>query len=72
MHKILAPMLLIAGSIAAFPGCSNKAVYEAVQQSNKHECEKNQESVRERCMEQLGESYEDYERSRQEILDSKP
>lgn len=72
MYKILTATLLMTGFIAAFSGCSNQSIYEAVQQSNKQECEKNQESARERCIERLGESYEDYERSRQEILDGEP
>ncbi len=69
MYKILAPALLLATFMTAFIGCSNRSIYEAVQTGNMHECQFSQESVRERCMERVSESYEDYEKSRQEILE---
>lgn len=69
MYKILAPALLIATSLTALIGCSNKSIYEAVQTGNIHECQFGQESQRERCLERVSESYEDYEKSRQEVLE---
>ena len=69
MQKRSFTILLLAGCMAVSMGCSNKSIYEAVQHSNEQECQKQQKSVRERCMEEVDESYEDYEGSRQEILE---
>lgn len=49
-------------------GCTNQEVYEAVQQNRQHECQKLPEPAAEKCMEQHSESYEDYEREREELL----
>lgn len=69
---MITPALLLAALVAVSTGCSNKSVYEAIQDSNAQECQKNQPSARERCMERVGEPYEDYEKSRQELLENEP
>ncbi len=60
--------LLIAASVGMLAACSNKQVYEAVQQANIQECQKNHKSARERCIEQVSQPYEDYQRSRQAAM----
>ena len=49
-------------------GCSNKQIYEGIQQNRQYECEKLVAPQREECLRQHSESYEDYQRSREELL----
>ena len=60
----------IAALAVCTTACSNQQIYEAVQQSNQFECQKNPKTARERCMEQVSEPYEDYERDRNALLES--
>ena len=50
-------------------GCSNKSMYQAAQENRKQSCIKEPTpDLQQRCLEQLEESYEDYEKKRQEAL----
>lgn len=48
--------------------CSNKAVYQDLQRNKRNECMQVPQSEYERCMRNMEQSYEDYERQRQEAL----
>ena len=46
-------------------GCSNQQVYNAIQDSQKVECQKYPDTRYEECMQQLATPYEEYEAERQ-------
>lgn len=58
-------MLLVALSVA---GCSYRAAYENIQINRRNECLKLPQSRYEECMEGVNQSYDEYERERQEYL----
>jgi hypothetical protein len=49
-------------------GCSNKQMYESIQENQRLDCYKLPQPQYETCMEELGESYEDYQRAREEAI----
>lgn len=51
--------------------CSNRAVYENMHIHQRNECLKVQPSVYEECMEGQNKSYEEYQREREEALESR-
>lgn len=66
MRKILIASAM--ATLVATPACSNRQVYDAVQQNQQLECQKLQGSQYEECMEQLSEPYDSYKSSRDELL----
>lgn len=48
--------------------CSNKAVYQDLQRNKRNECMQAPQSEYDRCMRDMEQSYEDYERQRQKAL----
>lgn len=48
--------------------CSNKAVYEDLQRNKRNECLQVPPAEYDRCMRTMEQSYEEYERQRQEAL----
>ncbi len=60
----------IALLISLFCGCNNQVTYEAVQQKQRNECGKLPQGQYEDCVREVGISYEDYERERQESMKS--
>ena len=72
MNNVPGQFLLVIVTVALLAACSNQAIYESVQHANMQECQENPPSARERCMEQVSEPYEDYARSRKEVLEDKP
>lgn len=48
--------------------CTNKQVYNSVQNGNKFECEKLQTVQRDECLKRIGPSYEQYEDERKRLL----
>lgn len=50
-------------------GCSNKQMYEAAQNNRKSECRKLPDQQQEDCMKAHSESYEEYSRKREEVLE---
>lgn len=53
---------------AMLPACSNKDVYQAIQNNQEMECQKLPATAREECLRDLSGPYEDYERDRQSVL----
>ncbi|WP_252180100.1 hypothetical protein [Endozoicomonas sp. 4G] len=51
--------------------CSNQMVYETVQHDQKLECVKLPPSQQQECFDAHDESFEEYSREREEILDQK-
>lgn len=49
--------------------CSNKAVYDSVQNDQRWQCEKEPLSAQQECRERVAKSYDQYERERQELLE---
>lgn len=64
--------LLICGLIAMSTllcACSNRQIYDAAQNNRRQECDKLPDSAqRDACLEQYSQSYDDYQREREEIL----
>lgn len=48
--------------------CSNKSVYDSVQNDQRWQCDQEPISTQDECRERASRSYEDYERERQGIL----
>lgn len=48
--------------------CSNKGVYQDLQRNKRNECMQVPPAEYDRCMRSMEQSYEDYERQRQEAL----
>lgn len=51
-------------------GCTNQATYTAIQRGEQIECEKKPVPVQQDCMQQISQSYEDYKRERDELLEA--
>lgn len=66
MSRLFVLLLIIAAT-----GCSNKAIYDAVQTSSRHSCDHHYGDKYEDCIERHKTTYEDYKRQREEILFSK-
>lgn len=61
--------ILIAVSMC-ISACSNRQVYDAVQNNRRLECDKMPDSAaREECLKQYSESYDSYQRERDEMLE---
>ena len=60
---LLISVILVAVSIQA---CSLRQVYEGVKQARVNECSKTQDFDRSRCLENTPESYDEYQRKRDE------
>ncbi|MEH6558685.1 MAG: hypothetical protein V7708_12860 [Oceanicoccus sp.] len=56
--------------IAAVTACSNEQIYTAVQQNQQVSCQKEQQPIYEECIEQSSEPYEDYKKSRDDLLET--
>lgn len=65
MRTILVTLLLIVISVA---GCSNRGIYEDLQNNRRNECLKLLPAERDECLEHVGKPYDEYERERQEVL----
>lgn len=61
--RTLAALLLLAVA----PACTQRQVYEAVQQNRQLECQKLPQGQYEKCMEQYSEPYDTYARERREL-----
>lgn len=50
--------------------CSNRAMYEAVQENQRQECERiGHQSAREQCKEDYEKSYQEYEKEREQAIE---
>jgi type III secretory pathway lipoprotein EscJ len=57
--------------LAALVGCSNKQVYDGLKQGNRNDCLRLPPNQQAACLEQVNQSYEDYQRER-EMLEQQP
>ncbi|GAB3284852.1 hypothetical protein [Parahaliea aestuarii] len=57
--------VILLSVLASVTGCSNQQVYNAIQDSQKVECQKYPDTRYEECMQQLDTPYEEYEAERQ-------
>jgi hypothetical protein len=53
-------------SIVCVAACSNRQVYDALQQNRQLECQKLPQNQYEKCMQELSEPYDEYARKRAE------
>lgn len=51
--------------------CTNKQVYDSMQNSNQLECDKLQTVQRDECLKRMGPSYDKYEAEREKLLKKK-
>ncbi len=51
----------------ALTACSNRQVYDAIQQNRQLECQKLPGTQYDECMKQVSEPYDDYKRDRDEL-----
>lgn len=61
--------LIVLLAAAQLSGCSNRQLYESIQRDQKLQCQTLPESQYEKCMEKASQSYEEYERVRDEVID---
>lgn len=62
-------VLLLVISLLAVSACSNKQIYEGVQQGQRNECLKLPPDQQEDCLQANSQSYEDYQAERKDILE---
>lgn len=67
MHILGVAMVVVALSMAA--ACSNRQVYEAIQKNQQLECQKFPDAQYEKCMQELSEPYDQYQRERDEVIE---
>ena len=63
MNKILILILAIAST-----ACSNQAIYETIQASDRHTCYTYVGSRFESCLQRYDKTYEEYKRERDEVI----
>ncbi|MDO3385674.1 hypothetical protein QWI17_07475 [Gilvimarinus sp. SDUM040013] len=59
--------MLIVAAAMAISACTNKAIYDNVQSDQRWRCQQEPPPAQERCRQQASQSYEEYERERQEL-----
>lgn len=66
MPRRFVPLLVLAIACSA---CTNKQLYETIQSNERLECQKIVRRIEyEECMRQINQSYEDYQREREQVL----
>lgn len=60
--------LLMLALTLLLASCSNKSVYQDLQRNKRNECMQVPPAEYDRCMRSMEQTYEDYERQRQEAL----
>lgn len=63
-------MLILLAMLAA-TGCSNRAMYDNIQINQRNECLKLPPAQYDECMKHASKTYDEYERERQEYLESR-
>ena len=67
MNRFILCVAVLVALVAT--GCTQRAWYEGIKQSQRNECYKEPPSAREECLKALdSETYEEYQRKRQEEL----
>jgi len=64
-------LLLMLTCFVILSGCTNKALYNAIQQNRLHACKEELPQNQQACEAAYEKSYEDYERERQKVLKDK-
>lgn len=59
--------ILLVGLCLFAPGCSNQQVYNAIQESQRVDCQQYPDTRYEECMQQLEKPYGDYEEEREAL-----
>ena len=59
-------LLLVLTSLLLLSACSSKQIYDVFRSNRLQECETVPRSEREKCIEDMQDSYDDYERKRSE------
>lgn len=65
MKSTCALIVIVATALSA---CSNRQIYDGIQQNRIQHCEKYPDSQYNECVAQYQKDYRDYERDRQELL----
>lgn len=60
-------LVALALCALALTACSNRQVYDAIQQNRQLECQKLPGTQYDECMKQVSEPYDDYKRDRDEL-----
>ena len=60
--------VFLLGVIVLMGACSNQQMYEALQQSEQQECQKNHPHARERCLRQVSQPYEEFRADREDLI----
>ncbi|MCP5123517.1 MAG: hypothetical protein H6984_13770 [Pseudomonadales bacterium] len=58
--------------VLALAACSQRQVYDTIQNNQQLECQKLPGTQYEECMKQVSEPYDDYKRERDELVKEKP
>ena len=70
--KITLLPIAIFSTFILLTSCTNKGWYHAMQENRKQECNKQPTlELQQACREELGDTYEEYERKRQEAIEEK-
>lgn len=57
--------------LAVLAACSNQQLYNGIQKNRQLECQKLPGSQYDKCMKEVSEPYEEYERDRQELIEAR-
>ena len=61
--------ILTLSCTLALAACSNRQVYDAIQDNQRLECAKLQGSQYEECMKQVSQPYDEYRREREDLIE---
>jgi hypothetical protein len=61
-------VFLCTALIASVPGCSTRQVYDGLQMSKRHECQRYPEPDRSKCLSTTDKDYEAFKRERDEMM----
>ena len=64
--------VLIGVVVVLLSACSNRAMYDTMQQHQRKECLDEQPAAYQECIERTNKSYKEYERERQQQMKDKP
>lgn len=59
---------MILGFAVLVSACSNRQLYNAVQENRKAKCDEMPDAQRAECLEQYQKSYEEYDRGRRQVI----
>ncbi len=59
---------MLVGIVLALSACSNRQIYDTVQQNHRLECARLPDSAYEQCMAETGPDYDEYARQRDALM----